>query len=79
MSSKNVIVIGGGLAGLAAGVALAESGWRVKLFELRPYLGGRATSYVLPAANTWTTASTSHSAAAPILTISIAALAQRTK
>jgi len=37
-----------GLAGLAAGVALAESGWRVKLFELRPYLGGRATSYVLP-------------------------------
>jgi len=43
-----VIVIGGGLAGLAAGVALAESGWRVKLFELRPYLGGRATSYVLP-------------------------------
>jgi zeta-carotene desaturase len=43
-----VIVIGGGLAGLAAGVALAESGWRVRLFELRPYLGGRATSYVLP-------------------------------
>ena len=43
-----MIVIGGGLAGLAAGVALAESGWQVKLFELRPYLGGRATSYVLP-------------------------------
>jgi squalene-associated FAD-dependent desaturase len=45
---KSVIVIGGGLAGLAAGVALAESGWRVRLFEQRPYLGGRATSYVLP-------------------------------
>jgi len=43
-----VIVIGGGLAGLAAGVALAESGWRVRLFEQRPYLGGRATSYILP-------------------------------
>jgi squalene-associated FAD-dependent desaturase len=43
-----VIVIGGGLAGLAAGVALAEAGWRVRLFELRPFLGGRATSYVLP-------------------------------
>lgn len=43
-----MIVIGGGLAGLAAGVALADSGWRVRLFELRPYLGGRATSYVLP-------------------------------
>jgi squalene-associated FAD-dependent desaturase len=41
-------VIGGGLAGLAAGVALAEAGWRVRLFEQRPFLGGRATSYVLP-------------------------------
>ena len=43
-----MIVIGGGLAGLAAGIALAESGWRVRLFEQRPFLGGRATSYVLP-------------------------------
>jgi len=43
-----VIVIGGGLAGLAAGVALADAGCRVRLFEQRPYLGGRATSYVLP-------------------------------
>jgi len=48
MSSKNVIVIGGGLAGLAAGVALADAGCSVRLFEQRPYLGGRATSYVLP-------------------------------
>jgi len=32
MSSKNVIVIGGGLAGLAAGVALADAGCRVRLF-----------------------------------------------
>ena len=43
-----MIVIGGGLAGLAAGVALADSSWRVRLFEQRPFLGGRATSYVLP-------------------------------
>ena len=43
-----MIVIGGGLAGLASGVALAEAGWRVRLFEQRPFLGGRATSYVLP-------------------------------
>src|ERR1700756_1538554 len=48
MSSKNVIVMGGGLAGLAAGVALADAGCRVRLFEQRPYLGGRATSYALP-------------------------------
>ena len=43
-----MIVIGGGLAGLAASVALAESGWRIRLFEQRPFLGGRAASYVLP-------------------------------
>ncbi|MGH9743593.1 MAG: hydroxysqualene dehydroxylase HpnE, partial [Candidatus Acidiferrum sp.] len=43
-----MIVIGGGLAGLSASVALAESGWRVRLFEQRPFLGGRAASYVLP-------------------------------
>jgi squalene-associated FAD-dependent desaturase len=45
---KSVIVIGGGLAGLAAGVALADAGCQVRLFEQRPFLGGRATSYVLP-------------------------------
>jgi zeta-carotene desaturase len=43
-----VIVIGGGLAGLASAVALAESGCRVQLLEKRPFLGGRATSYLLP-------------------------------
>jgi squalene-associated FAD-dependent desaturase len=43
-----VAVIGGGLAGLAAGTALAESGLRVTLFERRPYLGGRASSYQHP-------------------------------
>jgi len=48
MSSKSVIVIGGGLAGLSAAVALADSGYRITLLEKRPFLGGRATSYVLP-------------------------------
>ncbi len=43
-----MIVIGGGLAGLSAGVALAEAGYRITLLEKRPFLGGRATSYVLP-------------------------------
>jgi len=43
-----VIVIGGGLAGLSSAVALAEAGFRVRLLEKRPHLGGRATSYVLP-------------------------------
>jgi squalene-associated FAD-dependent desaturase len=48
MSSQSVLVIGGGLAGLACAVALAESGIKVWLFEKRPHLGGRATSYTLP-------------------------------
>ncbi len=42
------MVIGGGLAGLASAVALAEAGLEVQLLEKRPHLGGRATSYTLP-------------------------------
>ncbi len=48
MPSQSVLVIGGGLAGLSSAVALAEAGWRVRLLEKRPHLGGRATSYTLP-------------------------------
>src|SRR5690349_22867230 len=76
---KNVIVIGGGLAGLAAGVALADSGWRVRLFEQRPFLGGRATSYVLPDGEHVDIASTSLSVAAPISKTFIAASAPAIK
>jgi len=43
-----VAIVGGGLAGLAAGCALCDSGFRVTLFERRPYLGGRASSYEHP-------------------------------
>ncbi len=42
-----VIVIGGGLAGLATAAALGAAGHHVQLFESRPFLGGRATSYEL--------------------------------
>ncbi len=48
MPAPHVIVIGGGLAGLAASVALSDHGARVQLFERHPRLGGRATSYTLP-------------------------------
>jgi zeta-carotene desaturase len=48
MPSQSVLVIGGGLAGLASAVALAEAGLGVRLLEKRPHLGGRATSYTLP-------------------------------
>lgn len=46
--SGSVVVVGGGLAGLSAGCALAQAGWRVTLLERRPYLGGRASSYEHP-------------------------------
>ena len=45
---STVAIAGGGLAGLATGCALAEAGFRVTLFERRPYLGGRASSYQHP-------------------------------
>jgi zeta-carotene desaturase len=43
--SDDAIIIGGGFAGLAAGVALAEAGKRVRLLEQKPHLGGRARSF----------------------------------
>lgn len=46
-----VAVVGGGLAGLAAAVALGSSEYEVELFEARPFLGGRATSYPLNTAD----------------------------
>lgn len=42
---SDVIVAGGGLAGLSAAAALGGAGHRVKILEARPFLGGRATSY----------------------------------
>ena len=44
----DVVVVGGGLAGLSAACALAESGYHVHLIERRPYVGGRASSYQHP-------------------------------
>jgi len=45
----SVLVLGGGLAGLAATVALAGQGLAVRLVEARPRLGGRAASFDDPA------------------------------
>ncbi|MBI1886268.1 MAG: FAD-dependent oxidoreductase [Chloroflexi bacterium] len=45
MNGRSVIVIGGGLAGIAAACELADAGQRVTLLEKRPFLGGRAYSY----------------------------------
>jgi uncharacterized protein with NAD-binding domain and iron-sulfur cluster len=41
----SVAVIGGGLAGLATALALGSAGHPVTVYEARPFLGGRATSY----------------------------------
>src|SRR6266542_838566 len=43
--SNTVLIIGGGLAGLAAATALAPRGFRVTLLESRNRLGGRAGSF----------------------------------
>ncbi len=45
---EDVLIIGGGFAGLAAGVALAGEGRRVRLLEQKPRLGGRAASFSDP-------------------------------
>jgi zeta-carotene desaturase len=45
---NEVLVIGGGFSGLAAGVALAENGRGVRLLEQKPHLGGRARSFLDP-------------------------------
>jgi squalene-associated FAD-dependent desaturase len=47
--SPHLVIVGGGLAGLAAAAALAERGVRITLLESRPRLGGRASSFHDPA------------------------------
>ncbi len=42
---RRVVVIGGGLAGITAAIALSEAGAAVTLLEARPRLGGATTSF----------------------------------
>jgi squalene-associated FAD-dependent desaturase len=44
----SVGIVGGGLAGLSAACALADAGYKVTIFERKPFLGGRASSYEHP-------------------------------
>jgi squalene-associated FAD-dependent desaturase len=45
MNAYDVVIIGGGCAGLSAGVRLADRGARVLVLEARGRLGGRATAF----------------------------------
>ena len=45
-SGRRVVIVGGGLAGLAAASALASRGMAVTVLESRPRLGGRASSII---------------------------------
>ena len=51
--TPRVAIVGGGLAGLAAAVAVCEHGIPVELFESRRELGGRATSLRDPETGEW--------------------------
>lgn len=46
MNQEQVVVVGGGLAGLSCAVALADQGLRVTVLEAAPGLGGRASSWI---------------------------------
>ena len=46
MSDRDVIILGGGIAGIAAAVQLLKHGTKPTLVERRPFLGGRAFSFV---------------------------------
>ncbi|MGH8891262.1 MAG: hydroxysqualene dehydroxylase HpnE [Acidothermaceae bacterium] len=45
MTRPEVVVVGGGLAGLAAAIRAADAGWKVTLLESRPRLGGATHSF----------------------------------
>lgn len=46
MGTRRVVIIGGGFAGLTAGVRLSELGHEVLVLERRGHLGGRAYSFI---------------------------------
>jgi zeta-carotene desaturase len=50
-SRMRVAVVGAGLAGLAAAVELVDAGHQVEIFEARPFVGGKASSWVDPDGN----------------------------
>lgn len=46
--SPQIVVVGGGLAGIATSLKLAKDGYQVRLLEAKRRLGGRAGSFTMP-------------------------------
>ncbi len=51
LAEKDVIILGGGLAGISAAVRFVQLGVKPTLIEQRPFLGGRAFSFLDRASN----------------------------
>ncbi|MGL4976514.1 MAG: phytoene desaturase family protein [Cetobacterium sp.] len=47
MKKVDIIIVGAGPGGLAAGLLLSNKGYSVKIFEKKPYVGGRNSSFKL--------------------------------
>ncbi|MFI5148938.1 MAG: FAD-dependent oxidoreductase [Bacteroidia bacterium] len=52
---KKVVILGGGVAGMSAAHELSERGFRVSVYELKPFCGGKARSMDVPGSGTATT------------------------
>jgi heterodisulfide reductase subunit A-like polyferredoxin len=48
MADDNVVVIGGGIAGITAAMACSDAGKKVILLESRKSIGGRVGSIIHP-------------------------------
>jgi len=48
MAQAQILILGGGLAGMASAAALGQAGYDVTVLEARAFPGGRATSYSIP-------------------------------
>lgn len=44
-NSLNIGIVGAGLAGMIAAMDLADAGHKVELFEVRPFVGGKVSSW----------------------------------
>jgi len=52
LANKSVLVIGGGVAGIASALQLADNGFQVYLVEREPIIGGHAASFCCKATET---------------------------